>query len=37
MNIYKCLNYGKKNDTPVFSKALKVVFNLFWENIFMWT
>ena len=29
MNIYKCFNFGTKKHTPVFSKALKVVFNLF--------
>ena len=29
MNIYKCLNYGKKSYTPVFYKALKVVFNFY--------
>ena len=48
MNIYKGLNYGKKKKkkkkniyiyiySPVFSKALKIVFSLFWENIFIWT
>ena len=26
MNIYKCLNYGKKNYTPVFSKAFEGCF-----------
>ena len=27
----------KKGYTPIFYKALKGVFNLFWENIFIWT
>ena len=42
MNIYKCLNYGKKNYTSVFSKALKVVFQFIlrehlYLNLKWWT